>query len=90
MTKQIAVRIDTEVADTLDRAVERGEFATRTDAIRSALDALARQIRDREIAEEYRRAYGEKPQEAWVGDIGLVLMGSTPTDATRRRESGRQ
>jgi Arc/MetJ-type ribon-helix-helix transcriptional regulator len=85
MTVQIAVRIRKEIADTLDQAVARGEFATRTEAIRVGLDALARRLREQEIAEEYRRAYGSKPQEEWVGEFGLSLLRSaiaseTPAD----------
>lgn len=76
MTIQIAVRIADEIADELDRAVARGEFATRTEAIRVGLEALAKRLRDDEIAKEYRDAYGAKPQEEWVGAFGLTLLQS--------------
>lgn len=76
MTVQIAVRISRDVVDVLDEAVARGEFATRTDAVRVALDELARRLRDQEIADEYRRAYTAAPQEEWIGDLGLALLGA--------------
>lgn len=74
MTVQIAVRIADEIAEELDRAVSRGEFANRTEAIRVALDCLARRLRDSEIADEYRRAYGSQPQEEWIGELGRSVL----------------
>jgi Arc/MetJ-type ribon-helix-helix transcriptional regulator len=76
MTVRIAVRISDSVAEALDRAVARGEYATRTQALRVALERLERELRDREIAQEYRRAYGEKPQQEWIGELGLALLAS--------------
>ena len=32
-----------------------------------------RMKRERELADEYARAYGEAPQEGWVGQAGLAL-----------------
>ena len=90
MTIQIAVRIPEAVADTLDAAVARGQFATRTDAVRSALDEFARRLRDQEIAEEYRRAYAATPQEEWIGDLGLSLLGAAIAGETRRTKPSRR
>ena len=79
------------MAEALDRAVARGEYATRTQAVRVALERLEREIRDGEIAEEYRRAYGEKPQQEWIGEFGLALLasavGSERPAGSRRRGS---
>ena len=90
MTVQIAVRISREVVDALDDAVARGEFATRTEAVRVALDELAQRLRDQEIAEEYRRAYTEKPQEEWIGELGLSLLGTAVASETRPVTSRRR
>jgi hypothetical protein len=35
---------------------------------------LEKELRDREIEREYRRAYGEGPQEAWLGEFGMRLV----------------
>jgi hypothetical protein len=35
---------------------------------------LLREERDREIAEEYRRAYEKYPQEDWIGEVGLWAL----------------
>lgn len=54
----VAVRLPDEVVRALDRLVRDGSFATRTEAIRSALDELLRTHQeaalDRAIAEGYR------------------------------------
>ena len=74
----------------MDRAVARGEFSTRTEAIRSALERLTREIRDREIAEEYRRAYTEQPQEEWVGEFGMSLLRSAALAEEHSTDSTKQ
>jgi DNA-binding NarL/FixJ family response regulator len=74
MTTQIAVRIPDSTLEALDRAVARGDYATRTEAVRAALQQLEKNLRDKEIAEEYRQAYGQKPQDEWIGEFGLGLL----------------
>lgn len=74
MTVQIPVRIPEEDARRLDEAVASGAFASRSDAIRHGIEMLLKQIRDDEIAEEYRRGYGKYPQEEWIGQTGLALL----------------
>jgi len=39
-TQQIAVRLPEDVLEQVDSLVERGEFATRTDAVRRGLELL--------------------------------------------------
>lgn len=74
MTVQIPVRIPEEDARRLDEAVASGAFASRSDAIRHGIEMLLKQIRDDEIAEEYRRGYGKYPQEEWIGEVGLWAL----------------
>jgi len=74
MTVQIPVRIPDRDADLLDEAVARGRFASRSDALREGLANLLREERDREIAEQYRRAYEKYPQEDRIGQDGLILL----------------
>ncbi len=76
MTIQIPVRIPDEDLKAIDEAVARGSFANRSAAIRAAIDILLREERDRAIDEAYRRGYGKKPQEEWVGDAGLAAFGA--------------
>ena len=63
MTVQIPVRIPDKDAERLDAVVASGRYASRSDALRSGLELILRQERDREIVESYRRAYAEHPQE---------------------------
>ena len=89
MSEQIAVRLSDEDLAALDDAVERGRFPSRAAALRAGLDRLLREERDREIEEAYRRGYGAKPQEPWIGEAGLragarLLAGER---AARRRRS---
>ena len=75
MTEQIAVRIPTLQLKDLDSAVASGHFKNRAEAVRRGIELLLRQERERQIAEEYRRAYGAKPAEEWVGEAGLEFGG---------------
>jgi len=73
MSTQIAVRIPSEDLAQVDVAVAKGRFPNRAAAVRAAVEAFVRAEREREIAEEYRQAYGAKPQEEWIGEVGLTL-----------------
>ncbi|MCY7304163.1 MAG: ribbon-helix-helix domain-containing protein [Thermoleophilia bacterium] len=72
MTVQIPVRIPEEDAERLDAVVASGRYASRSDALRSGLELILRQERDREILESYRRAYAECPEEE--SEIGLWAL----------------
>ena len=58
----------------IDEAVARGRFESRSAALREGLALLLREERDREIAEQYRRAYEKYPQEDRIGQDGLILF----------------
>lgn len=76
MSIQIAVRLAEEDLQRLDAAIARGAFASRAAAVRSGLDAVLREEREREIAAAYRRAYaGREPDEdeRLIGKVGLRL-----------------
>ena len=74
MSEQVAVRIPEGELRKLDAVVESGLYQSRAAAIRAGIHLLLRLELEREIADEYRRAYGgDAPQEAWVGDVGLHL-----------------
>lgn len=74
MSAQIAVRIPEGDLAALDDAVRAGRFASRAAAVREGLTRLLREERNREIAESYRRAYSEHPEEEWFGEVGVALL----------------
>ncbi len=56
----------------LDAIVAAGRFASRSEALRAGLARVLHEERERAIDDAYRRGYGEKPQEEWVGEVGLA------------------
>jgi Arc/MetJ-type ribon-helix-helix transcriptional regulator len=77
MTTPVQTRLDRDELRALDAAVERGRFASRSEALRAGLAVVLREEREREITAAYARGYGERPQEPWVGELGLSLLGKT-------------
>ena len=74
MTKQVPVRLTDSDLAVLDELVETGGFRSRSEVLRAGLDRLAREKRERELVELYRRAYAEQPEEEWVGRAGLAAL----------------
>lgn len=74
MSEQVAVRIPEEDLAAVDEAVRAGRFASRAAAVREGVSRLLRAERERQIAESYRRAYSEQPQEEWLGETGAALL----------------
>jgi Arc/MetJ-type ribon-helix-helix transcriptional regulator len=72
MTIQVPVRLTEQDVAALDAAVAEGRFASRSDALRSGLEHVLREERERAIDEAYARGYGKHPQEEWVGELGLA------------------
>jgi Arc/MetJ-type ribon-helix-helix transcriptional regulator len=75
---QIAIRLSDDELAGLDRLVAARHFDSRAAAIRNALAEALKAEEDRRIAEEYERAYGDRPptQEeiAW-GEFGAYMLG---------------
>jgi len=88
MSEQIAVRIPEPQLEELDELVERGRFASRAAAVRRSIELLLITEREAEIAAEYRRAYGDHPQEEWIGDAGLRLGAAMLAKERAADESG--
>ncbi len=75
MSQQIAIRLHDEDLAALDAAVAAGRYPSRAAAVRAGIGELVREQRNREIAEEYRRAYSEHPQEPWFAEASAQLAG---------------
>jgi Arc/MetJ-type ribon-helix-helix transcriptional regulator len=84
MTQQIAVRIPDDQLKGLDDAVEAGAFESRADGVRQALTRLLGELREQEIAREYREAYARHPQDPAIGEAGAKLL----AEAFEREERG--
>jgi Arc/MetJ-type ribon-helix-helix transcriptional regulator len=83
MTIQVPVRLTEEDVAALDEVVASGRFASRSEVLRTALEGLLREEREREIDEAYRSGYSKYPQEEWIGEAGLAAL-----EAFHRAEGG--
>ena len=70
MTIQIAIRLPSELVESVDRLVERGRHANRTDAVRVALERLLFSAREEELDEAivagYRAVPDDSELDAWA------------------------
>lgn len=68
-------RIDVELPDAaieaLDRVVAAGRFPDRASALEEAVERLLESV---DIADAYRRAYVENPEDEKYGRAGLALL----------------
>jgi len=62
MSEQIAVRLSSELTTSLDELVAGGRFATRAEAVRSAITSLVDQERRRRVGAEIAEGYRRIPQ----------------------------
>lgn len=62
MTKQIAVKLSDELVDELDRLIDAGCFESRSQAVRSGLEAAVAAQRGRELDQRYRDAFDRLPE----------------------------
>lgn len=70
---QIAIRLPDDDLGRLDAAVAQGRYPTRAAAVRAGVELLLRDEREHHIAEQYRRAYGDQPQDESLGRAGATL-----------------
>jgi len=80
---QIAIRLSDDELAALDQLVAAGNFESRAAAVRDALTRALKAEEDRQIAEEYRRAYAEHPvthEEIDLGYLGAYLLGKATED----------
>jgi Arc/MetJ-type ribon-helix-helix transcriptional regulator len=62
MSEQIAVRLPDELAERLDRLVENGRFASKAEAVRSAIQDMLDHERRTEVGERIADGYRRIPQ----------------------------
>ncbi len=62
MSEQIAVRIPDALVQDLDEVVARGDFASRAEAVRTAIEALVDTERRRRIGVSIAEGYRRLPQ----------------------------
>ena len=82
MSQQIAIRIPDDQLEALDQAIEDGAFESRAHAVREGLRQVLVELREQEIAQEYREAYTRYPDDPKVGRAGAKLL----AEAFRREE----
>lgn len=90
MSQQIAIRLGDDELTDIDATVAQGRYPSRAAAVRAGIDLLLRAERDRRIAEEYRRAHGQRPDEAAVGEAGLRLGADIISGEERERRRHRR
>jgi Arc/MetJ-type ribon-helix-helix transcriptional regulator len=74
MAQQIAIRIPDEHLQALDQAVAAGTFESRAHGVREALWRLLAELREQEIARQYREAYTRQPDDPAIGEAGAKLL----------------
>ncbi len=62
MSEQFAIRMSDELANSLDELVASGRFATRAEAIRTAIEQLLDTERRREVGRRIVQGYTDIPQ----------------------------
>jgi Arc/MetJ-type ribon-helix-helix transcriptional regulator len=81
MTTQLAVRLSESTLQRLDRLIRAGRFATRTEAVRVAVDALVTDWERREaeaaIVEGYRRV-PDSPTDTWLDAATEAMVSAEP------------
>lgn len=79
---QLVTRVDAELAAAVDRLVETGEVASRSDAVRLALEALIdvrrRATIGRQIIEGYQRVPETEEELTWAGTSTRRLIEEEP------------
>jgi Arc/MetJ-type ribon-helix-helix transcriptional regulator len=76
---QVNVRLPDPESEAIDRLVEEGRFANRTALVIEAIRQLLHAVREQEIAEAYRRAYADQPDDEgaeWAAAKGREAVGA--------------
>ena len=82
MAVQLVTRVPDSLAEAVDALVERGVFASRSDAVRAGLEAVVdRERRDaigRAIADGYRRIPQDADDLAWSDAMTSAMIAEEP------------
>jgi Arc/MetJ-type ribon-helix-helix transcriptional regulator len=82
VTVQLVTRVPDDVAEAVDRLVEIGVFASRSDAVRAGLEAVVDRARrdgiGRAIAEGYRRIPQDADDLAWSDAATSAMIAEEP------------
>lgn len=75
MTIQIAVKLPDDLVDEVDRLVQRGDFDSRSQAVRRGLEAMVADRRRQELDRRYRDAMSRLPGDRGGDGRGDALRG---------------
>lgn len=79
---QVVTRIDDQLVADLDSLVAAGDFASRSEGVRVALEKLVDEHRRRRIGEEIVEGYRRQPQTeeelAWTDEATQAMIEAEP------------
>ena len=82
MTVQLVTRVPQELASSVDALVTDGVFASRSDAVRTALDLLIERERRAAVGRAIVSGYTRVPQGAddlsWTTALGAAMIAEEP------------
>lgn len=82
VTVQLVTRIPDALAEAVDRLVQRGVYASRSDAVRAGLDNVVDRERraaiGRAIADGYRRTPQDEDDFAWSDAATAAMIAEEP------------
>jgi Arc/MetJ-type ribon-helix-helix transcriptional regulator len=73
MTIQIAVKLPDDLVGQIDQLVERGGFDSRSQAVRTGLEAIVADRRRQELDDRYRAAFLRSPETTAEADDATRL-----------------
>jgi Arc/MetJ-type ribon-helix-helix transcriptional regulator len=82
MPTQLAVKLSESVVDEIDRLIEQGRFANRTDAVRAALDRMLGELREEQVTAAivagYQRMPPDEADDAWAEAATRAMIMDEP------------
>jgi len=79
---QLVTRVEDDLAAAVDRLVKAGVVASRSEAVRLALEQLVDRCRREEIGAQIVRGYRERPQDdmeiAWADESSVRMIAEEP------------
>ena len=79
---QLVTRVDDELAAAVDALVEGGEVASRSEAVRLALQQWIDHVRRRRVGERIARGYRDRPQResevGWADRATVEMIADEP------------